>query len=129
MPTSKWLQIDGEEYQVAVIALQRSGDILDLEANRSEDGVLHRDQVIGTFYNYQLGIIAPSDPALYERLWWKITEPVGSHSVQLPYQTSPFDGYFSSIKDNVKLIKSDGTIIGTGISCKLTAMSPSRTPE
>lgn len=127
MAVSKWLQIDGVEYKVGVIGLQRSGDILDLSANRTEDGELHRE-VIGTFYNYQLGIIAPNDPALYEAIWWKLTEPAASHSVQLPYQTTAFDGYFSSCKDGVKLIKPDGTIIGTGISCKLTAMRPARTP-
>ena len=126
MAVSKWLQIDGVEYQVAVIGLQRTGDILDLSANRTEDGELHRE-VIGTFYNYQLGIIAPNNPQLYEDIWWKLTEPVASHSVQLPYQTTAFDGYFSSVKDGVKLIKPDGTIIGTGISFKLTATRPSRT--
>ena len=129
MAISKWLQINGEEYQVAVVNLGRTGDILDLSANRTEDGVLHRDEIIGTFYNYTLGILAPGNPALYERIWLKITEPVPSHSVQLPYQSEAFDGYFSSVKDGVKLIQPDGTIIGTGISCKLTAMRPARTPE
>ena len=126
MSTSKYLTIDDVEYQVAVISLQRTGDILDLSANRTEDGVLHRE-VIGTFYNYTLGIIAPSNPELYEQVWWKLTEPVASHSVKLPYQATAFDGYFSSCKDGVKLIKPDGTFVGTGISFKLTAMSPSRT--
>ena len=61
MSTSKYLQIDGQEYQVAVVEMQRKGDVLDLTANRTEDGVLHRE-VIGTFYNYTLGIIEPNNP-------------------------------------------------------------------
>lgn len=128
MSVSKYLQIDGTEFPVRIIEpLQRKGDILDLTANRTEDGVLHRE-VIGTFYNYTLSIIAPNDPALYEALWWKLTEPIASHMVQLPYQPEPFEGYFSSCKDNVRLIKPDGTFIGMGISCNLTATRPSRTP-
>ena len=121
----KYLIVDNVEYPVGIVALQRKGDILDLTANRTEDGVLHRE-VIGTYYNYILGIIAPSDPALYEAIWWVLTAPVASHMVQLPYQAEPFEGYFSSCKDNAKLIKSDGTFIGTGISCNLTATRPSR---
>ena len=127
MAVSKWLQIDGAEYQVAIVSpMQRTGDILDLTANRTEDGVLHRE-VIGTYYNYTLGILAPNNPQLYQEVWWKLTEPVASHQVQLPYQTSAFEGYFSSCKDGVKLVNADGTVVGTGISCKLTATRPSRT--
>jgi hypothetical protein len=43
MPNSKYIIIDGQEYPVAVTKLQRKGDILDLTANRTEDGVLHRE--------------------------------------------------------------------------------------
>lgn len=128
MATSKHLQIDGVEYPVAILPMDRKGDILDLTANRTEDGVLHRE-VIGTYYNYSLKIIAPNDPELYETIWWKLTEPVASHMVQLPYQPSAFEGYFGSCKDNVKFIDSSGKLIGTGISCNLIASRPSRTPS
>ena len=129
MATSKWLQIDGIEYQVGIVTpMKRKGDILDLTAARTEDGVLHRD-VIGTFYNYTLNIIAPTDQALYEAIWWKLTEPVASHMVQLPYQTEAFEGYFGSVQDDVKFIDSAGNWIGNGISCNLVATRPSRTPN
>lgn len=129
MPTSKYLTIDNTEFPVAIVApMQRKGDILDLTANRTEDGVLHRE-VIGTYYNYTLNIIAPSDPVLYESLWWKLTEPVASHMVKLPYQSEAFEGYFGSCKDDVKLIDSSGRFIGMGISCNLVATRPARTPS
>ena len=128
MPTSKYLIIDNVEYPVAIVSLERKGDILDLTANRTEDGVLHRD-VIGTYYNYTLEMIAPTDPALYERLWWVLTAPVASHQVKLPYQSEAFQGYFGSCKDNVKLIDPNGRFIGTGISCNLVATRPARTPS
>ena len=127
MATSKWLQIDGVEYKVGIVSpLKRKGDILDLTANRTEDGVLHRE-VIGTYYNYTLTIIAPNDQTVYENLWWKLTEPVASHMVQLPYQPEPFEGYFGSCQDDVAVIDDNGHYIGKGISCNLVATRPSRT--
>lgn len=127
MATSKWLQIDGVEYKVGIVSpMKRKGDILDLTANRTEDGVLHRE-VIGTFYNYTLQIIAPSNLEVYENLWWKLTEPVASHQVQLPYQAEAFEGYFGSCQDDVNLVDSNGKFIGKGISCNLICTRPSRT--
>ena len=126
MATSKYIQIDNEEYKVPLLSpMDRKGDILDLTANRTEDGVLHRD-VIGTYYNYTLNFIATADTAEYERLWWKLTEPVGSHQVQLPYQPAPFEGYFGSCQDNVTLITADGQK-AKGLSCNLVCIRPSRT--
>ena len=122
--TSKYIRIDGQEYPVAITSLKRKGDILDLTATRTSDGVLHRD-VIGTFYNYTLNIYSP-DPAVYEQLWWVLTAPVASHSVQLPYQPEAFNGYFSSCQDDIQLITPDG-IKAKGLSCNLTATRPSRT--
>ena len=125
MATSKYIQIDGQEYKVPLISpIDRKGDILDLTANRTEDGVLHRD-VIGTYYNYTLNFLNNGNTQAYEELWWKLTEPVASHQVQLPYQPEPFEGYFGSCKDNVTLITSDG-IKAKGLSCNLICTRPSR---
>lgn len=125
MAVSKYIQIDGKVYPVAITNMQRKGDILDLTANRNEDGELIRD-VIGTYYNYTLTFLSPTDPVLYESLWEKLTEPVASHSVQLPYQTEAFTGYFGSVQDDIKIVEDNGRYIGKGISCNLVASSPSR---
>lgn len=124
MALSKWLRIDNIEYQVPIVDMQRKGDILDLTANRTEDGVLHRE-VIGTYYNYTLTIGVINDPDLYDRLWWVLTAPVASHLVQLPNQTEPFVGYFSSCKDSIVHITETG-IKAKGLTCNLTATMPSR---
>ena len=127
MATSKYIQIDTEEFKVPLLSpMERKGDILDLTANRSEDGVLHRD-VIGTYYNYTLNFIFTGDAAEYEKLWVKLTEPVASHMVQLPYQSEAFEGYFGSCKDNVTLITAEG-IKAKGLSCNLVCTRPSVTP-
>ena len=127
MATSKWLQIDGVEYQVPIVELQRKGDILDLTANRTEDGVLHRE-VIGTYYNYTLNIGRVRDQSVNEALWWKLTEPVASHQVQLPYQPEPFEGYFGRCKDNITFMDANGQRT-VGLSFNLVCTRPSRNAQ
>lgn len=121
---SKYIIIDGVEYKVPIVELQRKGDILDLTANRTEDGVLHRE-VIGTYYNYTLTIGVVNNQELYDELWWVLTEPVASHMIQLPNQPEPFEGYFGSCKDEIKLITDDG-YKAKGLSFNLIATRPSR---
>lgn len=124
MATSKWLQIDGVEYKVPIVSLKRKGDILDLTANRTEDGVLHRE-VIGTFYNYTLTIGIVNDQELYDALWWVLTTPVASHQIQLPNQPEAFEGYFGSCQDDIVLITDEGQK-AKGLSFNLVATRPSR---
>lgn len=124
MANSKYIIIDGTEYKVPIVELQRKGDILDLTANRTEDGVLHRE-VIGTYYNYTLNIGIVNDPDLYETLWSVLTAPVASHQVELPHDHVQFEGYFGSCKDNITMLTDDG-YRAKGLSCNLVATRPAR---
>ena len=125
MPNNKYLIIDGTTYKVPIVSMQRKGDILDLTANRTEDGVLHRE-VIGTYYNYTLTIGIVNDQELYDNLWWVLTAPVASHQVQLPGQPEAFEGYFGSCKDDIQLITDDGQK-AKGLSFNLVATRAART--
>lgn len=116
--------IDGKEYDVALTELKRKADILDKYAERSEDGILHRE-VIGTYYNYTLKIRVNNDIKLYNELFDVLSAPVASHSVKLINEEVQFDGYFSSIEDEVSRVTPEGTIY-KGLSCRLTAMAPRR---
>lgn len=127
MPMNKWLIIDGETFRVPIIEMKRKGDIMDIEAKRTEDGTLHRETVVGTFYNYTLNFGTITDPALYERLWWVLTTPVQHHQIQLPGQASAFTGYFGSINDGIVLIKDD-SYKAKGLSCNVVCTYPSRKP-
>lgn len=120
---SKYIIIDGVEYPVAITELKRKADILDKYANRSEDGVLHRE-VIGTYHNYTLKIYC-EDMDTYNTLFDVISAPVASHIVELPHDNYSFEAYFSSIEDSIKTITDDGTIY-TGLSCRLTSTNPRR---
>ena len=121
---SELLIIDGREYDVAVVELQRSADILDKTANRTEDGVLHRE-VIGTYYNYTMKIFT-WDMDLYEELFWVLSAPQASHVVELPNDHVRYEAYFSSIKDSVVRVYPEKNAKYKGLSCKLTAIRPRR---
>ena len=124
MANSKYIIIDNVEYKVPIVDLQRKGDILDLTANRTEDGVLHRE-VIGTYYNYTLSIGVVNDPDLYETLWNVLTAPVASHYIELPHDHIRFEGYFGSCKDNISMVTEDG-YKAKGLSFNLVATRPAR---
>ena len=123
---TKYIIIDGVEYPVKIATLKRRADILDKYAYRSEDGHLHRE-VIGTYYNYDLQIGIEHNRTLYNTLFEVLSNPVASHSVTLPHDGVKFDGYFSSIQDEVLLVDDEGAAY-KGLSCKLTAMIPRKIP-
>lgn len=125
MANSKYIIIDNKTYQVPIVELQRKGDILDLTANRTEDGVLHRE-VIGTYYNYTLKIGIVNDPELYEELWNVLTAPVASHMIELPHDHVQFEGYFGSCQDNITMVTEDG-YKAKGLSFNLVATRAART--
>lgn len=124
---AKVIIIDNKAYAVRITELKRTADILDKYAERDETGELHRE-VIGTFYNYQLKIgVKMGERDLYNELFDVLSAPVDCHDVELPHDHVKFKGYFSSISDNIKLVDDDGFDCN-GLSCKLTAMKPRRTP-
>lgn len=125
---SKYIIIDGIEYAVPIIKLQRKGDILDRVANRTEDGDLHRE-VIGTYYNYSLEIGRVRDLVLYEMLWNVLTEPVAFHTIELPHDHISFQGYFGSVQDEIVKVDDDtGDVIYKSLTCNLVARLPRRRP-
>ena len=125
MPMNKHLIIDGETFKVPITEMKRKGDIMDIEAKRTEDGVLHRETVVGTYYNYSLTFGPITDPQVYERLWWVLTTPIASHQIQLPGQSEAFTGYFGSIQDGIVSISDDG-YKAKGLSCNVVCTYPSR---
>ena len=123
---SKWIRIDGVEYKVALSPLKRKGDVLDLTAKRTEDGVLHRE-IIGTYYNYTLGVERGGDMEAYNAFWWTVTAP-SNHFIILPYSTEEIEGYFGSCQDEIFFVNASGKRV-KGFSCNMVAVRPARTPE
>lgn len=124
MSNGKIFIIDGVTYNVPIAELERSGDVLDLTATRTADGILHRE-IIGTYYNYSLKI-GQTNFSEYDAFWQVVTAPQ-NHQVQLPHESEPKERYFGSCKDNIFFVSSDG-YRAKGFSCTCIAVNPDRVP-
>lgn len=120
--------IDGTTYNVPVTSITRRADFLDKYAERTEDGVLHRE-LIGVYFNYQIEFGSSAAPADYALLWTKLTEPTEFHTVTVPDEDGDvtFTAYFSNVGDKLKR-KSGSSRFWKELTVNFIAQSPARTP-
>ena len=95
--------IDGISYDIPVLDVKRNADFLDRFAERTIDGILHR-QLIGVYFNYTLQFGAIANTTEYARLWAKLTEAVEFHTVTVPDENGDFTfiAYFSGVSDRLR---------------------------
>lgn len=126
MTYTQGISIDGIHFDIPMISLKRTADVLDKYANRTEDGDLKRE-VIGVYYNYQLSVGVVENQSVYDALWDKLTEPTEFHEITLPTSegTYTFTGYVSSVSDEYRKITPTGATF-QGLTCKFTSKKPSR---
>lgn len=101
--------IDDTEYDIPIVSLEGQADMLDKYAERTPDGVLHRE-LIGVYDNYEIEFAsAYSNPQGYSDLWFKLTEPVPWHTVKFPTILGEREivGYFANTRH--KASKQKGT--------------------
>lgn len=101
--------IDGIEYNIAIVSLEGQADMLDKYAERTNDGVLHRE-LIGVYDNYEIQFAASyRNSQAYSDLWFKLTEPVPWHTVRFPTILGEREivGYFANTRH--KASKQKGT--------------------
>lgn len=129
MKFEKGIKVDGTHFDIPMVSLKRNADFLDKYAERTEDGVLHRE-LIGVYYNYTLtvGTSAAFGDTDYEAFWDKMTEPVEFHQISIPTKNGyyTFTGYISSVSDEYRKIL-DNKAEFSGFTCKFIAQSPART--
>lgn len=122
------ISIDGNTYNAGVISLKRKAEFLDKYAERTEDGVLHRE-LIGVYFNYQLKLgWSYDDPDDYNKLWDKLTEPNEFHTVEVPdgrNSSFQFKAYFSNIGDDLFLSRND-TYYWKNLTVNFIAESPAK---
>ena len=109
--------IDGITYDVAIVSLAAAADMLDKYAERTVDGVLHRE-LIGVYDNYEIKFASSAhDPQAYSALWFKLTEPVPWHTVVFPtiLGERTIEGYFANTKHEAFLQK-DGVTYWKSLS-------------
>jgi len=121
------IYIDGTYYHVPILSCGRSADILWKYAERTEDGI-HRGEILGVYFNYELkfGSIGSKDE--YNRLYTKLTEPNGYHTVSMPSSDGTmftYSAYFANISDAIKRSK-NGVNIFKDLKVKFVSQAPSR---
>lgn len=95
--------IDSLTYAIPVLSISRTADFLDKYAERTEDGVLHRE-LIGVYFNYKIQFGQTADTATYAALWNKLTEATEFHTVTVPDESGDytFTAYFANVSDELK---------------------------
>lgn len=126
MDFTQGIKIDNIYFDIPMVSLKRNADVLDKYANRTEDGDLKRE-IIGVYYNFTLTVGVVENPAVYQSLWDKLTEPTEFHTVELPDINGVyrFTAYISSVSDEYMKIKSNSASF-QGLTAKFTAKSPAR---
>lgn len=124
----KGIVIDGTAYNVPLVSVQRTFDVLDKFAERNEEGILARE-VLGVYANYSLSFGTVDNDQLYDKLVDKLTEPVSFHkfSMPMPKGTFDFEGYISQVSDSYEKMLTDSTKF-QGLTCKFTMKEPFRRP-
>lgn len=99
--------IDSIEYDIPIVSLKGQADMLDKYAERTNDGVLHRE-LIGVYDNYEIQFGASvGNSQAYSDLWFKLTEPTPWHTVKFPtiFGDREIVGHFANTSHEILKIK------------------------
>lgn len=123
------IYIDGAFFDVPLVSVKREAKVLDKYAEREEESGDLLRELIGVYLNFTMNFGTIDDDDLYERLFYKLTEPVAFHDVTLPStkKSYSFRCYVSSVSDEMEKILDD-TVKFKGLTCKYIAKAPWRTP-
>lgn len=121
--------IDGTTFDIPVTGIKRNAEFLDKFAERTEDGVLHRE-LIGVYFNYLLEFGRTTNTTEYAALWEKLTEPEEFHTVTVPdLDAAPltFTAYFAGVSDELRKDTTAKTF-WKNLRVNFIAKEPTRTP-
>ena len=123
------ITIDGESFDIPILSIKRKAEFLDKYAERTEDGILHRE-LIGVYYNYELAFGRTHNTTEYAALWDKLTEPEEFHTVIVPdLDGDPFSftAYFAGVSDNIRR-ETDTKTFWKDLTVNFIAQEPARVP-
>jgi hypothetical protein len=120
--------LDGISYDIPIVNVIRTADFLDKYAERTEDGVLHRE-LIGVYFNYRLQFGQITNVFDYAAFWNKLTEAVEFHTVTVPGENGDytFIVYFASISDELRKTKA-GISFWKNLTVNFIAKEPAEIP-
>lgn len=116
--------IDNISYDIPILSINRKADFLDKYAERTEDGILHRE-IIGVYFNYSIKFGQSSNTTEYALLWNKLTEATEFHTVTVPDESGDytFIAYFSGVSDEIRKSK-DALNFWKSLTVNFIAQSP-----
>lgn len=121
--------VDGITYDIDVVSVKRKADFLDKYADRTMDGILHRE-LIGVYFNYTMQMGISLNTSEYAALWAKLTEAVEFHTVTVPDESGTpytYTAYFAGVGD--ELLKSKtGVNYWKNLTVDFIAQSPAAVP-
>ena len=125
-------KIDGIEFTKAIVNKpKRSFQILDGEnAGRQILTAKMERDVLGTFYNFNISIDSRfMSKEEYDVLYEKITAPVDSHIIEVPYgqETLIYEAYVTNGTDELVGINNDINL-WANLTINFIAMEPQRRP-
>lgn len=130
MKFERGISIDGTYFDIPMVSLKRNADFVDKYAERTEDGVLHRE-LIGVYYNFTLtvGTSTAFGDTDYTEFWYKMSEPAEFHNVSIPIKGGTYDfvAYITAVSDEYSKILDDGAEFKS-FTCKFIAREPARRP-
>ena len=119
------IRIDSTDYLVDIVSIDMAADMLDKYAERTNDGVLHRE-LIGVYYNFGITFASGyQNPTEYANLWRKLTEAVEFHEVTLWDEDGEYTqwGYFAETKHSISKLK-NGMPYWKSLSTSFIAREP-----
>lgn len=97
------VKIDGESFDIGIINITRKGTVEKELLGTTVDGRNHYNTT-GTRYDYEVTFATKMmNVAEYDRLYEILTDPVDTHTVEMPYgqSTITFDASVTSASDSI----------------------------
>jgi hypothetical protein len=119
--------IDGTSYNIPILKMDESCDFLDKYAQRTIDGILHRE-LIGCYFNQSITFGTPTNTSLMQTLWNKLTEAEPYHTVTVPDADGvdfTFTAYFANVKRSLRRVTGSKTYWKT-MTVNFIAQSPAK---
>jgi hypothetical protein len=122
------ITLDGTSYDINIISMKRKAEFVDKFAERTEDGILHRE-LIGVYFNYSLTLSPGSDVAEYAAFYSNITEPVEFHTVTVYDSDGEYTyvAYVANVSDEVRKVQG-ASVFWKSLTIDFISQSPARTP-
>ena len=130
MRFTQGISIDGTYYDVGIVSMKRSFDVLDKFAERNEENGDLLREILGVYQNYTIAFGTDSlTGGEYDALVDKLTEPTEFHDFRMPTTTGTLDfrGYISKVSDEAEEISSN-SVRYKSLTCQFTMKKPYRTP-